>query len=47
MVTSSEWPGLTLGDDPSLFGIEHEAVESDSQRLADLLMARRSPSPSS
>lgn len=38
-LTSSEWPGLTLADGLSLFGIEHEAVESDSQRLADLLMA--------
>lgn len=37
--TSSEWPGLTLADGLSLFGIEHEIGESDSQRLADLLMA--------
>lgn len=37
--TSSEWPGLTLADGLSLFGIEHETGESDSQRLADLLMA--------
>lgn len=38
-LTSSEWPGLTLADGLSLFGIEHEVGESDSQRLADLLMA--------
>lgn len=38
-LTSSEWPGLTLADGLSLFGIEHEIGESDSQRLADLLMA--------
>lgn len=37
--TSSEWPGLTLADGLSLFGVEHEVGESDSQRLADLLMA--------
>jgi hypothetical protein len=37
--TSSEWPGLTLADGLSLFGVEHEIGESDSQRLADLLMA--------
>lgn len=37
--TSSEWPGLTLADGLSLFGISHEVGESDSQRLADLLMA--------
>lgn len=38
-LTSSEWPGLTLADGLSLFGVEHEGAESDSQRLADLLMA--------
>ena len=37
--TSSEWPGLTLADGLSLFGVEHEIGESDTQRLADLLMA--------
>ncbi|MGA9580418.1 MAG: hypothetical protein WBR13_00430 [Allosphingosinicella sp.] len=37
--TRSEWPGLTLADGLSLFGIEHEVRESASQRLADLLMA--------
>jgi hypothetical protein len=37
--TSSEWPGLTLADGLSLFGVEHEVGESESQRLADLLLA--------
>lgn len=38
-LTSSEWPGLTLADGLSLFGIEHAAAESESQRFADLMLA--------
>ena len=35
----SEWPGLTLADGLSLFGIVHEAAETEAQRLVDVLMA--------
>jgi hypothetical protein len=38
-LTGSEWPGLTVADGLSIFGIEHEAPENESQRLLDLLMA--------
>src|SRR5215212_594914 len=38
-MTSSEWPGLTLADGLSVFGIVRDATETDSQRLDDLLMA--------
>ena len=37
--TSSEWPGLTLADGLSLFGIHHESAETEAQRLLDLLLA--------
>jgi len=37
--TSSEWPGLTLADGLSLFGLVHEQVEDEAQRLRDVLMA--------
>jgi hypothetical protein len=38
-VTTHEWPGLTVADGLSLFGIEHETPENEAQRLIDLLMA--------
>ena len=38
-LTSAEWPGLTLADGLSLFGVHHEAAESDHQRYIDLLLA--------
>jgi len=38
-VTSSEWPGLTLADGLSIFGLVHEQVEDEAQRLRDVLMA--------
>lgn len=38
-LTNSEWPGLTLADGLSLFGIVRGSVETASQRLDDLLMA--------
>jgi hypothetical protein len=38
-MTRSEWPGLTLADGLSLFGIAHSGAETESRRLADLLLA--------
>ena len=38
-LTRSEWPGLTLADGLSIFGIVRGAAETESQRLEDLLMA--------
>jgi hypothetical protein len=38
-LTGSEWPGLTVADGLSIFGIEHELPENEEQRLLDLLMA--------
>lgn len=38
-LTRSEWPGLTVADGLSLFGLVHEAPETSMQRLVDLLMA--------
>src|SRR5215210_4777776 len=38
-MTSSEWPGLTLADGLSVFGIVRDSTETESQRLDDLLMA--------
>jgi hypothetical protein len=38
-LTSEEWPGLTLADGLSLFGVEHDAPESDRQRSVDVLLA--------
>ena len=38
-VMRSEWPGLTVADGLSLFGIHRHAPETDAQRLADLLLA--------
>jgi hypothetical protein len=37
--TRSEWPGLTVADGLSLLGIVRGDLETDSQRLDDLLMA--------
>jgi len=38
-LTSSEWPGLTLADGLSLFGVHHEFPETDAQRLDDVFLA--------
>jgi hypothetical protein len=38
-ITRSEWPGLTVADGLSLFGVVHEEAETESQRLQDVLMA--------
>lgn len=38
-LTRSEWPGLTLADGLSLFGVVHAGAESEAQRFADVLLA--------
>ena len=37
--TSTEWPGLTLADGLSLFGIEHEVAETEDRRWTDMALA--------
>ena len=37
--TNSEWPGLTVADGLSLFGLERADPETESQRLTDMLRA--------
>jgi hypothetical protein len=38
-VTSSEWPGFTVSDGLSLFGLEQQVAETDADRLVDMLLA--------
>lgn len=38
-LTRSEWPGLTLADGLSIFGVAHEVPENAAQRLNDVLLA--------
>ncbi len=38
-LTSREWPGLTVADGLSLFGLERAGAETEPQRLVDLLLA--------